>query len=117
MDSHAYADVLAEVAEGLRQRPAFELPNYTREIHLRLQYFSDKDRFLRAARAIGSGTKTVNDSAGEYKFTAAFGPLTIVADRTAVCRIVKPAQPAEYECEPLLEQEEEAGIGADAGVQ
>jgi len=32
--------------------------------------------------------------------------------RNAVCRLVKPAQPAVYDCEPLLSQEEEESIGA-----
>jgi len=35
-------------------------------------------------------------------------------DRDIVCRIVKPAQEAVYECEPLLSEAEEAQIGGAA---
>lgn len=34
-------------------------------------------------------------------------------ERDKVCKIVKPAQPAEYECEPLLSQDEIEGIGIE----
>lgn len=33
------------------------------------------------------------------------------ADRNKLCRIIRPAIPAEYECEPLLSAEEEAQLG------
>ena len=35
-------------------------------------------------------------------------------DRDAVCRIVEPAKPAVYECEPLLSVDEENEIGGAA---
>jgi len=35
-------------------------------------------------------------------------------ERTEICRLVKPAQEAVYECEPLLSEAEEAQIGGAA---
>lgn len=40
--------------------------------------------------------------------------LQVKIDRAKVCRLVKAAQPAQYECEPLLSDEEEASLAASS---
>lgn len=34
-------------------------------------------------------------------------------DRKSICRLVKPAQPAVYDCDPIFSQEEEEEIGVE----
>lgn len=114
MTSHEYALELLKIAHGLQERPEFPLPDYyTPEFKaylINISYFADKKRFLQAVAAIGSAVKGGDES--NYVLTPAFAPmLRIEANRNAVCRIVKPATPAEYECEPLLSQAEEAQVG------
>lgn len=113
MNSHEYAGKLRELAAQLEAAPSFKLPNYSTD-HYRnsglenLRYYEEKEPFLAAVRAIGKGRKVVDDR--YYNFVVADGLLHLSVNREAVCRIVKPAQPAEYDCEPLLSQAEEAQL-------
>jgi hypothetical protein len=113
MNSHEYAKRLRQCAELLESRPAFDWPNYVREgLGLRvetLHYCSDKDGFIAAVRALGAGSKHINnDSIPTQEFVVGDNLFAVSVDRDKVCRIVKPAQPAEYECLPLLSQEGES---------
>lgn len=123
MNSYEYANTLRSIADQLEAKPEFPMPLYFghqdekegRPFRIVLSYFRDKVRFLEAVLALGEGTKEYKkDSIGtpELVFTACQGQLALSIDRDKVCRIVKPAQPAEYECEPLLSQEETERIGA-----
>lgn len=118
MTSHEYAKKLHELAERLESRPEFKLPYYQENYILEhgidnFSYHSDKTGFLEAVKAVGSGTKKVGDK-WDFTFLALDGLLRLTVARSAVCRLVKPAQPAEYECEPLLSQEEESSLGGAA---
>lgn|SRR5215831_11399992 len=116
MTSHEYAVKLLEVVRLLQTSAEFEMPVYTKTYvenhgidHIR--YYADKELFLKAVRAVGSGKKIAGED-DSFTFAAADGLLRLSVNRDAVCRLVKPAVPAEYECEPLLSQAEEAEISA-----
>jgi hypothetical protein len=116
MTSHEYAKQLRQLAELLESRPEFKLPNYQHNYILEngLEYFAyhgDKSGFLEAVKAVGSGTKQAGDK-WDFSFLALNGLLRLTVAREAVCRLVKPAQEAVYDCEPLLSQEEESSLGA-----
>lgn len=113
MTSREYANRLRVIADVLEASPEFTLPNYS-DSHYKdhgidnLRFYDEKEPFLAAVRAIGNGRKVVDER--YYNFVVADGLLHISVNREAVCRIVKPAQVAEYECEPLLSQAEEAQL-------
>ena len=112
--SRDYAKKLRELADFLDNRPEFPLPDYS-DLHYRsrgietLRYYSEKAPFLAAVKAVGTVTKCADGS--DFMLVAANGLLQLCASRESVCRLVKPAQEAVYECEPLLSQAEEAAIG------
>lgn len=109
MTSHEYAEKLLDLVKLLQESEPFELPTYESEETLaesgmrRMNFFSDKTRFLAAVRSLGNGHKKYDG----HSLVFVSGGLHLAVDRNAVCRIVKPAVPAEYECEPLLAPEEE----------
>ena len=113
MTSHEYAHKLNALADFLLSRPVFDLPTYQKGIDQWLSYFSNKDGFLAAFRALSPGKKEYTEGQyGELKFTPdgvdeKLGWF-IKVSRSVVCTLVKPAQPAVYDCEPLLSAAEEA---------
>ena len=111
LTSHEYARQMQAAAQWLLDKPEFGLPAYETEYSERLSYFSDKEGFIRAAKALG-GKKDVSHD-GDYQLVTEHPSgfkFSLIASRDAVCRIVKPAQEAEYECEPLLTQQEEEEV-------
>ena len=105
MKSHEYAKRLHEIADFLLSRPEFEASHRPYMYH----YTTSKAQVLAAARSFGSVKKDFQND--EIRITPAdFPEFVIEAPRNIVCRIVKPAQPAEYDCEPLLSQAEEAEL-------
>jgi hypothetical protein len=114
MKSHEYAERLQKVADLLAESPEFELPSYM-DSYLnqygaaRVRFYNDKEPFLAAVRALGSGRKGGNEQDLEF----IHGDLRLIVNRSAVCRLVKPAQPAEFECDPLLSQAEESELTSD----
>jgi hypothetical protein len=107
MNSHKYAEELKAVAAFLLSKP--DVPVGYSEDHvpsIYLSYSSDKERFLEAARAFGSGQKSYDE------WNLNFTPkgcllLKMMVSRSAVCRKV---QEEKWECEPLLSDEEESSI-------
>lgn len=119
MTSHDLARVLRGMADLLDSKPVFPMPSYYGNSNLsrfgKLRYFGEKDAFIAAAKALGTFTKKY--TADELIISCPAnggGEITLEIERNAVCRIVKPAQPAEYECDPLLSPEEDAEIGGAA---
>lgn len=104
MNSHEYANGLAEIAEFLLSKPAFDTRHSTPKPYL--YFWTEKEKFLEAVRALGAGTK-------EYKtdelFFHAGDFVTLVVQRSAVCRKV---QEEKWECEPLLSDSELQSIGS-----
>jgi hypothetical protein len=112
MTSHEYAKKLRIAADFFLSKPEFKLRNSPL---LFASYWADKDGFLAAVKALGKGEKKYEGES--LKFIVTVAPdltFDVEVSRSAVCRLVKPAQPAEYECEPLLSQEEESSLGGAA---
>lgn len=104
VNSWQLADELQEVVDLLRKCPSFVRGHSLGQIWLT---FYDKEQFLTAARAIGSVIKTEDKILNHYELKSTRVPLRISCPRDLVCRLVKPAVPAEYSCEPLLSESEE----------
>jgi hypothetical protein len=109
MQSHEYARNLQRAAEFLLSKPEFDIPN--RPI-LWASYWSNKESFLAAVRALGNGKKQYKDSSLHFTVPI-IGDVTfdLEISRSAVCRKV---QEEKWECEPLLSDEEEAIVDANA---
>jgi hypothetical protein len=98
-----------KLADWLDSKPEFEPRDEVAE--LTQFYFSHKEEFLSFVRAVRNGVKRFTEH--DVRFTADTPDgMTVWAevDRNSVCRIVTPAQPAVYDCEPLLSQDEMAEI-------
>lgn len=80
--------------------------------------YSDKEKFLAVARAMGAFEKTIDKyNVDTLQIEKGFGAVSLVAkvDRSAVCRkvlVVKEVE--EWQCDPILEPGEQAAI--DLGV-
>jgi hypothetical protein len=108
MTSHEYAQKLKIAAEFFLSKPEFKIRNSP---ILFSSYWSDKEAFLAAVKALGSGEKKYEGESLKFIVTITEGlTFDVEVSRSAVCRLVKPAQPAVYDCEPLLSQEEEATL-------
>ena len=108
--SHELARNLRELADKLDAKPDFALPFHS-DPYLHIFFPSgQKAEFLAAAKVLG-GVKS--PSVYYYALRQSCGTfyLDCSIPREAVCKLVKPAQDAVYECEPLLSQAEEAEIG------
>lgn len=105
MNSHEYAKQLRVLADFLDSKPEFETKC---KLYAFFSYY-EKDDFLAAVKAVGSGKKEFTDN--EIQFLPVindnFIHLRLTAPRSAVCRLV---QEAKYECDPLLSPEEEAAL-------
>jgi hypothetical protein len=115
MTSHEYARKLRAVADLLEGASEFKMPaymdGYVKEYGAdNIQFHRDKELFIAAVRALPNGRKAGDSNT--YDFIVGDGLLHLQVNRSAVCRVVRPAVPAEYECEPLLSPEEEAQVGA-----
>lgn len=108
MNSHEYANKLKELGDFLLAKPEFETPWSESNAYIGLYYWGGKDGFLSAVKALGTGTKEWGKDDLRY-IPAGTDMLRLNISRASVCRLVKEA---EYECEPLLSQAEEAEIGA-----
>jgi hypothetical protein len=106
MTSHEYANKLKELSDFLLAKPEFDF--YSNSGRIRLYFGSSKEKFIKAAKALGSVTKTYKD--GDIEVAPVDHPIFVLyANRDTVCRKV---QEEKWECEPLLSQAEEAEIGA-----
>jgi len=105
MNSHEYAARLKAIADFLLLRPEFKAANKP----MLFQMFYEKDGFLAAVKALGSGTKEVSGGAyPEVKFQSLACPeLRLSIPRDKVCRKV---QDVVWECEPFLSQQEEKSL-------
>lgn len=116
MTSHEYANRVKEIADFLLSRPEFDTGGSP---HFFLSFY-DKDKFLLAVKALGTGTKEFTTGSWPevvFKPTGA-EEIKVSVPRDKVCRKV---QDAVWECEPLLSTGEIEQIGvipdADAGEE
>lgn len=108
--SHDYAKRLREAADFLESRPSFAVPDFDKRLFAHFNY-SDKEPFVAAVRALGTGTKTFDDDEISFAIDAPFAKIIVAARRTVACRLIRPA---EYECDPLLSPDEEKELGGVA---
>jgi hypothetical protein len=102
MTTHDLAKDLRNLADKLEAADSALAGNEFLMLHL---WFQDKAAFVSVAKAIG-GIKKLTD--WDYELNSECGLLRICLKipRNAVCRLVEPAKPAVYECEPLLSEAE-----------
>jgi len=105
--SHEYARNLQKLGEWLLSRPEFEIGRYS-AIPFSIFNYWDKDQFLAAARALGTGKKQFTEREVQFEVVLPFGEIRCDAPRDKVCRLIRPA---EYECDPFLTDAELAQIG------
>ena len=108
MKSHEYAEKLKAAAEFLLSRQDAEITPSDRSPFIPVSFY-DKESFIAAVRAFGSGTKEWKSD--ELVFTPN-GPCEIFhlyIQRSTVCRLVRPA---EYDCDAILSEQEVAELGA-----
>jgi len=105
MTSHEYAKAMQHDAELLLSKPEFTVGStgYMQNIF----FWGDREGFLAAVRATGSGTKEWKDDDLKFKPRGSNG-LSFYISRSAVCRKV---QDEKWECEPLLSEDEVAAVG------
>ena len=99
---------LRRIADVLDKQPNTEI--FKPELSFWHGYAGTKEQFLSLARIFPRPFQKRDGLAGQhYILTHESAALNVEAriDRSKVCRLVKPAQEAEYECEPLLTQDEE----------
>ena len=112
MASHTSRDLssaLRQIADKLDNAPEFTIPQFSSKfIHFNL--FNHKQELLARARILG-GKK--NYSPSSLTLTQEIGPLevSLVVDRSTICKLVSPAQEAVYECESIFCAEEEESLG------
>lgn len=101
------ADALDTIPETEIKRPYVSFYHHSE---------SEKEGFLAIARVLPHpltkdyGEDLTDKLTVEYKTDAIIASASI--PRFLVCRIVEPAKPAVYDCQPLLSAEEEMGISA-----
>ncbi len=110
MKSHEYAEKLIDAAVALLKRPEFEVAN---DPHFYQGYY-DKEKFLAAARALGSGKKEfTSDLYSELRFKPdAVAGMALTIPRDKVCRKVRDE---EWECESMLSPDEVESLKASEG--
>jgi hypothetical protein len=109
-NSHEYARRLQELAEFLLSRESFVLPYFEPTSYHHFRYY-EKEPFIAAVKALGSGKKKITDGEIEFVVERPGAHIGIEAPRNLLCRLIRPA---EYDCDPLLSPEEEKSLGGAA---
>jgi len=106
MKSHEWAHRLIQLGNWLLERPEFDTPNNRENLYLG-NYWEDKEKFLKMARALKPLVKEYSE--GDLHIRTTEAPLELFAaiERSAVCKKV---QDEKWECLPLLTAEEEAEV-------
>jgi hypothetical protein len=103
MTSHQYAEELRTLAAELDAIEPFPMPTY--DTPGRFSYLWDKEGFVAAVRACGSGVKNIKDDS--LTFQPRNVSFHLVVERSAVCKLAKPA---EWSCEPWLTDEQQVVV-------
>lgn len=111
MTSREWTERIRELANEIDKFPEFEVPGYMNDYGRTISYFYDKTEFVAAVRALGVGSKVIKDD--KVSFTPKGAAFCIEAERSAVCKMVKPAQ---WSCEPWLTDSEVEAIGTAASI-
>lgn len=97
--SHDWARELQKTAAFLLSKPEVEIGEIPKT---RFYQYSSKENFLSLVRALKPGKKEINNY--YINFFPSGADMELSVNRDLVCRRLNP----EYECEPLLSQEEDA---------
>jgi len=108
--SRDHAKCLRELADWLDSRPEFEVPYFDRLAWLGFAYY-EKDQFLAAVKALGTGKKEFGHNEIKFVVETPFARVSVSAPRDKVCRLIRPA---EYECDPFFSEKELAEIDGAA---
>lgn len=108
--SHDLAHSLEQTAAWLLSRDPFPVEDFDADTWIYLS-FKEKDTFVAAVKAVGTGKKEVDNYYIQFKVDVPGGKIKLSAPRDTVCRLIRPA---EYECDPLLSPEEEKNLGGAA---
>jgi hypothetical protein len=108
MTSHEYATELKKLADEMLACPDFQLG--WSDDTCTLGIGASKDELLAFAKNLRPLRKEYSDTQIKLFFGSGRITAEISADRTVACRIVEPAKPPVYECDPLLAPEEEAAL-------
>lgn len=117
--SHDYARELHRVADWFLERPEFIWP-YSEPGESVFLYTSSKEEFVRIVRALGSGKKEFTETAVKYTVSIPPSRIQVEARREVLCRLIQPAQ---WECDPLLDiptqdtPAQPAGVSDEASCQ
>ena len=106
MKSHEYAEKLKAAAEFLLARENVQIEKDREQPYIPLFYWN-KESFIAAVRAVGPGVKKWTDDELRFTPNGPCGIFTLIVQRHTVCRLVRPA---EYDCEPILSEEEAATL-------
>ena len=85
-------------------------------IYLNFKYGDEmskkKEQFLALVRVLPRPLEKEADT-DDYivRYRSDAMQIRVVIERSKVCHLIAPAQPAQYKCEPLLSEEEEAELG------
>lgn len=100
-----FADSLEKNPEAIIVRP-----------NIRFWHWNEKDRdlFLAEAPLLPRPIQKIYDDT-DFKLKYETGSISIWAEipRSAVCRLITPAQDAVYECDPILSDSEMEEVGRD----
>ncbi|HLJ25338.1 MAG TPA: hypothetical protein VKY85_01365 [Candidatus Angelobacter sp.] len=110
MTTHDYAQKLRTMAAFIESRPCVDIKDAPA---MKVWWnFYEKERFLAAAKAMGSGTKRI-DTVGVKEFV--FTPNTPEGIKLELCiardRVCEKVQEEKWECKALLSEAEVAEIG------
>lgn len=103
-----YVTGLRALADFYESHPDMPLPYAVNHV-----YSYEREEFLKGVKILADGGKVSKTTQGDdsnyptYHATRAFGPVTldVQIDRKTICRMVRPAQPAVFECpDSLLEE-------------
>lgn len=99
LTSHEYAAELHKAAAYLESRPEFNTEQYSFSAYLS---FYDRDKFIVAAKAIGTAKKEFTDgSYPELMLNVVGAPIRLSIARDKVCK-----KTVTYDCLPLFSEEE-----------
>lgn len=97
MKSHEYAKQIKATAERMLASPEVELDTGP---YLFINFY-DKERFMSAVRAFGSGDKKYSEC--DFRYSPHGTCMTMTIARNKVCRKI---QEEKWECEPILSEQE-----------
>lgn len=104
------ASELRKLADSLDKQPEVEIP--APGVYFPTRY-EDKKAFLNVASILPHPIKKTypcNGTEIELEYRTSAIRVSTCGQRDTVCKLVEPAKPAVYRCEPLLSEAEEAAL-------